>query len=412
MPFLAFLRANAPFLTAGFLLSFLSTFGQTSFIAIFAGEIRTKFGLSHGDWGTIYAAGTLASAFVMLWAGVLTDRFRVRAIGAVVVIALAVACLAMAANPWVAALPVVIFALRFLGQGMASHISGVAMARWFVASRGRALAIAGLGFAAGEVVLPLSFVALKTVVDWRWLWVTGAAVLCLMLPVLVRLLRLERTPQSMAEESQAHGLGGRMWTRRQALRTPLFWMVCPVILCGPTFGTAFFFQQVHMAEVKGWSHLALVAIFPVYTMATVAAMLGSGWAVDRFGALRLMAFYPLPLCLFFLVMPLVDNLGAAAAVLVLFGMSSGSQATIPVAFWAEAYGTRHLGAVRATSGAVMVVGSAVGPILTGRLIDQGISFPDQMPGIAAWTAGAILLAAIGIARARSAAAAQIDVIRP
>ncbi|MFN4157107.1 MAG: MFS transporter [Gemmobacter sp.] len=411
MPFLAFLRANAPFLLAGFLLSFLSTFGQTTFISIFAGEFRAEFALSHGDWGTIYAAGTLASAFAMLWAGVLTDRFRVRVIGAAVLVALAGACLGMAVNPFVALLPVMIFALRLLGQGMASHTSGVAMARWFVASRGRALSIAALGYAVGEVVLPLSFVALKGVVHWRWLWVLGAVILLAALPLLARLLRLERTPQSMAAENPALGLQGRMWTRGQALRHPLFWLVCPVILCGPTFGTSFFFQQVHLAEVKGWPHLGLVAIFPIYTAAAVAAMLVSGWAVDRFGAMRLMAFYPVPLALFFLAFPLAESLSAAAAVILLLGVSSGSQATIPAAFWAEAYGTAHLGAIRATSGAVMVLGSAVGPVLTGRLIDAGVDFPAQMVGIAAYAALSVLVAWMAIWRARSAAA-QIDVIGP
>lgn len=412
MPFFAFLRANAPFLLAGFLLSFLSSFGQTTFISIFAGEIRADYGLSHGDWGTIYALGTLASAAVMLWAGVLTDRFRVRALGAATLIALALVCLTMAVNPWVWALPVVIFGLRLLGQGMASHISGVAMARWFVASRGRALSIAALGFGAGEVLLPLSFVALKEIVDWRWLWVLAAGILLAALPILARLLRLERTPQSMAAENAAMGMGGRMWTRAQALKHPLFWLVCPLILCGPTFGTAFYFQQVHLAEVKGWPHLGLVAIFPIYTVAAVTAMLVSGWAVDRFGAMRLMAFYPVPLALFFLVFPLVDTLPAAAAVIVLFGISSGSQATIPVAFWAEAYGTAHLGAIRATAGAAMVLGSAVGPVLTGRLIDAGFAFPSQMPGIATYVAVAVLMAAVAITRARSAATPQIDVIGP
>ncbi|NCO17161.1 MAG: MFS transporter, partial [Alphaproteobacteria bacterium] len=133
MPFFQFLRANAPFLLAGFLLALLSSFGQTFFISLFGGEIRAEFGLSNGEWGATYGIATTVSAAVMLWAGGLTDRFRVRSLGTVVLIGLALACLAMAANPWPVALVGVIFALRLLGQGMTSHISGVAMARWFVA---------------------------------------------------------------------------------------------------------------------------------------------------------------------------------------------------------------------------------------------------------------------------------------
>ena len=408
MGFFAFLRANAPFLFAGFLLSFLSSFGQTFFISIFAGEIRAAFGLSNGGWGTVYALGTLASAAVMLWAGALTDHFRVRSLGAAVLIALALSCLAMAVNPVVWLLPVVIFALRFLGQGMTSHISGVAMARWFAASRGRALAIAALGFSAGEMSLPLTFVGLKSVVDWRWLWVIAAGIVVLALPLLSRLLRLERTPQSMAAEDPSYGMGGRHWTRGEVLRSPLFWMIIPALIAPACVNTAFFFQQVHLAEVKGWSHAGLVALFPIYTAASVCAMLASGWAVDRFGTARLMALYQLPLAAFYLLFSGVSSLTLAAPVMILLGLTSGSQATVPVAFWAEFYGTRHIGKIKATAGALMVLGSAIGPVVTGDLIDAGIPFPSQMVGISIYVLLASGLVWIGVRRALADPALQLQ----
>ena len=412
MPFIAFLRANVPFLAAGFMLALLSTFGQTVFISIFAGEIRDLFGLSHGAWGAYYALGTLASAFVMLWAGTLTDLFRVRLLGAVVMIGLSLACLGMALNPVVILLPVVIFLLRFFGQGMMSHISGVAMARWFVASRGRALAIAALGFSMGEVVMPLSFVALKSHFDWHWLWILAAAILILALPALSALLRLERTPQSMAEENQSLGMDGRHWSRAQALRHPLFWLLVPALICGPTFTTAFFFQQVHLAGVKGWEHLSLVALFPIYTVAGVVAMLVTGWAVDRFGTARMMPFYPVAGGMFFLAFSQVDSLVLAAPIMILMGLSSGAQATVPVAFWAEFYGTRHIGSIRAVAGSIMVLGSAVGPIVTGWLIDQGVDFPAQMIGISIYIFIACAIAALGVGPAsrRLTPTPKVDVI--
>ncbi len=105
-----FLLDNAPFLAVGALLTLLSSFGQTFFISIFAGEIRATFGLSHGQWGGLYMLGTSASAVVMIWAGSLTDHFRVRTLGPVILLGLACACVAMAVNPYAALLPVVIFA--------------------------------------------------------------------------------------------------------------------------------------------------------------------------------------------------------------------------------------------------------------------------------------------------------------
>lgn len=398
MPFLSFLRANAPFLFAGFLLSFLSGFGQTYFISVFAAEIRALNGLGHGEWGALYAACTMASAFVMLWSGALTDRFRVRHLGSAVLALLALACLLMATGPTGWLLPLGIFALRLFGQGMVVQTAGVAMARWFVASRGRALAVAALGFSVGEVVMPLGFVWLKSLLHWQSLWLVAALIIAASLPVIWRLLRLERTPQSIAAENDAPGMGNRHWTRGQMLRHPLFWCVLPTLIGPPCFITAFFFQQVHLAEVKGWSHLGLVATFPAYTAASVTAMFAGGWALDRWGTARLMPVYVLPLGLFFMLFPMIDSLSLAAPAMLIMGLTSGAQTTIPMAFWAEFYGTRHLGAIRATVASAMVLATAIGPALSGLLIDRGHSLPDQMPAYAGWF---VLAAALLFWRIRS-----------
>ena len=84
MNFVDFLKTNAKWLGAGILLTFLSSFGQTFFISIFGGHIREEFSLSHATWGGIYSLGTIASAFVMIWAGVLTDIVRTPFLGVIV----------------------------------------------------------------------------------------------------------------------------------------------------------------------------------------------------------------------------------------------------------------------------------------------------------------------------------------
>lgn len=380
----AFLRANAAFLLTGALLTLTSSFGQTFFISVFAGQIMESFSLTDGEWGLIYSAGTTASAVVMVWSGVLTDRFRVRTLGALVLVGLAAACLFMAFNPFAALLPLSIFLLRFTGQGMTSHIAVVAMARWFVASRGKALAIASGGFALGEALLPMIFVWAMTLTDWRNLWIVAALFILSMVPLMQRLLRQERTPQSLAEGDVATGMGGRHWTRGQMLRHPLFWFVLPSVLGPSAFITALFFQQVHLSEVKGWSHVSLVALFPLYTIIATLFMLVTGWALDRFGTARLMPFYQLPLALGFLVMSQAGGLWAAALGFGLLAISVGANGTLPSAFWAEFYGTRHLGGIKSIATAAMVLGSAIGPAISGLLIDRGISFPDQMGAISLW----------------------------
>jgi len=396
-----FLRENAPFLSAGALLTLMSSFGQTFFISVFAGEIRTEFGLSHGGWGAIYALGTFASAAVMVWAGALTDRFRVRALALWVCGLLALACVTMATAGGPVALVLAVFLLRFAGQGMSTHIAIVAMARWFVAMRGRALAVASLGVAAGEAFLPMLAVALMALVDWRLLWVCAAVLAVAAAPVLFRLLKLERTPQSIAAETGSLGLGARHWARRDLFGHPLFWLVVPSLLAPSAFSTAFFFHQVHFADLKGWSHATIVAMFPLFTGTAVAMLVLSGWLIDRLGAFRLMPFVLLPMGAGFVVMSGAESIWLTGLAMMLMGAAQGANSTVPAAFWAEAYGTRHLGAIKSLATAIMVFGTGVGPVLTGALIDAGLPFVDQMVWIAAYFFLCSALVWLGVSRARA-----------
>jgi MFS family permease len=403
-PSLTFLRDNAPFLATGVLLSFLSSFGQTFFISVFGGEIREQFGLTNGNWGLIYMIGTALSALVMVFAGGLADRFRVRVLGPAVVALLALSCLAMAFNTWVAALPLVIFALRFTGQGMTSHVATVAMVRWFSAARGRALAVATMGFMAAEALMPISFVWLKQYFDWHHLWIAAALFCIAAIPLLYRLLRLERTPQSVAASSATLGMNNRHWTRAEALRHPLFWALTPAMMFFPAFGTAFWFHQAHFAALKGWDHLALVAVFPLGTVAFGLFTIVYGWAIDRFGAARLLPIYLSPLILAFCLHGYAPHIQWTAIGVVLMGMAGGGQATIPNAVWAEFYGTEHIGSIKSAVAAVMVLGSAIGPGLSGWLIDRGIGFETQLYGFAASFVFAILVMVLPLRRARAALA--------
>lgn len=399
MPLLAFLRDNARWLSAGVLLTFLSSFGQTFFISIFAGEIREGFGLSHGQWGGIYSAGTTASAMLMVWAGGLTDIFRVRVIGAVILVLLAISCLAMALNPVWWLLPFVIFALRFTGQGMSNHIAVVAMARWFIAARGKALSVAKLGFSLGEAVMPLLFVSLLLVMDWHLLWWVAALMALAGCPVLILLLGKERTPQSHAQSDQSLGMEARHWTRNQTFRHWLFWFMFPALLGPSAFNTTFFFLQVHIAEVKAISHVELVAMFPFFTVVAIVAMVTSGWALDRLGTARLIPFMQLPMVAAFIIFAVAQGTWGMLAGFFFLGMNTGFNNTLPPAFWAEFYGTRYIGSIKAMAAAVMVLGSAMGPGISGVALDLGMGIEVQFLWIALFFVGATVLMFIGIRRA-------------
>lgn len=396
-----FFKQNFRWLLPGVLLTLLSSFGQTFFISLFAGEIRSEFGLSHGDWGGIYLIGTSVSAVVMIWAGVLTDHFRVRVLGALSLAFLAASCIWMAEIRAAWALPFLIFALRFTGQGMLSHIAIVAMARWFVATRGKALSVSALGFSLGQAFIPLVIVSVMSSDNWRNFWWFSAVFACAGIPVLWALLAQERTPRMMSEGKEAAGMQDKHWTRTQTLRHPLFWFMVPAILGPPAFNTAFFFHQVHFAASKGWTHFDLVALFPFFTITSIVAMLISGWALDRLGTAPLLPLSQAPMVAAFIIFYGANSPLQALLGMLLMGISAGALATLFPAFWAEFYGTRHIGSIKAVVAAVMVFGSAIGPAITGVLIDFGIELTQQYLGVAVFFCFTTASMVFGISRENS-----------
>jgi len=382
---LGFLRLNARWLATGMLLTFASAPGQTWFIALFAGELRAAYGLTVGGWGLIYTAATLAAAVLLLARGGLADTVRLSRLGPGVALLFAAAALAVAAGGPVWTLLAGVFLLRFCGQGMFSHIAMTAMGRWFVATRGRAVAIAGLGYAAAESLLPVPLVLLIAAVGWQGAWAAAAAVLALVVaPLLLWLMASDRVPAGGISGQSSTGLGDRHWSRRDVLGHWLFPAILPVMLTTPFLGTVIFFHQVHIAETKGWALATMAQGYPLFAATTVAATLVAGTAADRFGPGGLMPLLSLPLAVALVVLSLAGSAAGWLVALVLYGLTQGIANGLWGVFLPWVYGTRHLGAVRALASAIMVVSTAVGPALSGMLIDAGLAFTAQAMVFAAW----------------------------
>ncbi|MCH8951987.1 MAG: MFS transporter [Proteobacteria bacterium] len=384
-----FYRDNARWLMAGLLLAFCSSFGQTFFISLFAGQIKAVYGLSDGGWGGIYTAATLISAALLIQAGGLADTVALGRLTLMVLGLYAVVAAGMAFNTSVLVLVALIAGLRFCGQGMTGHIAMTAMGRWFQAHRGRAVAVAGLGYSLGEAVLPSVVVALVVWIGWRATWGGVALVLAIgFAPLLMWLLSESRQPRGVAAAEAGAGLGGRHWRRREVLSHWLFWALMPGILAPNFIGTAVFFHQVHVSEVKGWELAQVVLGYPAYAALTVASSLACGWLVDRAGAVGLLPFYLLPMALgITLIAPggiLGESVGSWYLMMALIGLTQGGSVTLLGALWPELYGTRNLGAIKALATSAMVFATALGPGVTGLLIDAGIAFPDQTWGFALW----------------------------
>ena len=361
----------------GFIAAFTSSFGQTYFIGVFGPEIQAEFGLSYTDWGAIYLLGTLLSAVLLPFSGKLIDHLPLRRFSLYVCgLLLLASSSTFVVTGWLT-LVLSIFLLRHAGQGLMSHIAITTVARYFKAGRGRAIAIASLGYSAGEAMLPFLAVLAIAIFGWRWTYGGVALFLGLVIvPVFLRLLKApERRPSGDATDSHklnSHQPGAqRSWTRAEVLADRRIYLLLPALLAPPIVSTAMFFHHLTLADAKGWGHAWITGSYAIYAAVTVVTTLITGPLIDRIGAIRIVPFMLIPMILAMVAVAVFSNPLVVWLYMVLMGINIGMVHTSVSAMWPELYGVQHLGAIRSLTTAIGVFGTALGPVTMGGLIDMG-----------------------------------------
>jgi MFS family permease len=389
---LRLIRSEWQLLLFGFLMTFWSSPGQTFLISLFSGEIRAELDLSDGEFAGIYSLATLASAILVIWSGALVDRIDLKKLSLWVVFGLAAGCGLMSISDSVLTLLLSLFVLRQLGQGLMFIISSTAMVRYIDAHKGKASALASIGYAVSEAVMPGLLVALLLWVGWRQSWQVAAVLLIIfMVPAILYLLRDHRQRHSdylirLNDDSKdsTRTYRRRQWTRAEVLRDRYFYLFAPGLMSQPLMFTGFIFHQVHLVESKGWSLIGWAALFSLYAMVSVATKLVCGPLIDRFGAIRMIPLVALPMGLGLVILALADSLAWGGVFLVLTGITVGFQSTTVAPFWSEMYGNQHLGAIKSLGAAAMVFCTALSPIVIGWQIDLGVSMETLALAAAAY----------------------------
>lgn len=400
-----FIRANGRWVGGGFLLTLFSFFGQTYFVGLTGNDIQAHFGLSAGQFGGLYMAATLMSALTLPWLGRTLDLMPGWKVARFTIPGLAVACVLVALAPNLVVLVLSLYLLRLFGQGMMTEIAYTETGRWFIASRGRAMALVVLGLQAGAALIPMAVVFLDQKGGWRLPWIAGAAILTLVgFPAILKLLSVEREPQP----ADHHGKTIRRapdWTRREVLRDPILYLILAGILAPPFIGTTIFFYQGYLIHLRGYDPLVFAAAFPVMSVTTVVFGLWCGHLVDRLGALRLLPFLLIPVTVASLAIALITPVWGIYLFMFLAGVGNGFAQTLLGALWPEVYGLANLGGIRAIVVSAMVLSTALGPSICGLFMDMGTPLPTQMLWMAGWCVIASfgLLVAARVARLREAA---------
>lgn len=394
-------------LSYGLSFAFFSSFGQTFLISLFVPFFLADFSLSGTGFGAFYSAATLGSALLLPWAGAWLDRVRLTRFSAAVVGLMALSALLLAVSWNLVVFFPALLGVRLAGQGLSSHTALTAMARYSGRDRGKALSIAGLGFPMGEAVLPLLLAGSISLVGWRQSWaLVGGLAAVLFGPWMVWLLHrsgLELDPRKV-READAHGDAGegtdggpeaRSWARSEVLRDPRFWLVLPAVLLPAFWATGLFLYQTRIAELKGWSLALMASSFVAFAMTRIVFSLVTGAVLDRLSARQVFPFCLVPLGAGLALLTLYDPSWVAFGFMSCLGATMGMAATLQTALWAELYGIRHLGAIKAMMTSLVVLSTAASPILAGFVLDGRGGLEVLLAGAILSVAVATLLALVG-----------------
>lgn len=371
-----FLKSNFQYLLFGFLMTFCSSFGQTFFLGIFNPFIREDLNLSHSEFGGIYSAATLVSSLTIIWLGKKIDDFKLRNFAIFVCISLFFAAVFMSQLSSLVHLLLAIFFLRLFGQGLMSHTSSTAMARYFDKNRGKALGVAWLGLSFGEGILPGLVIFLLNYLVWKKIWITIAVFLIVfVLPLIVFLLK-NFEDNSVEQEQSKKSENIKNWTRQEVLKDLRFYFLLPAVLCPAFLITGIFINQIYLFENLNWGINFIAPSFTAYAIFSVISLQLSGFLIDKFSALKILPFYLIPMILGLLFSLLFKFALSPVIFFILMAITNGTSNVLLTSTWSEMYGTKHLGAIRSITVSLMVFSTSLSPFLFGYLIDFGFDAKD------------------------------------
>lgn len=370
--FYYFFKGNFRQVSFGWLLTFLSSFGQTFLISLYVPEIVRAFEISEGTFGAIYAGCTLAASFIMLTVGHTVDHKPVKTVTAFTIISLALANIILGFSYHIVFLFIALIGMRLAGQGLLSHISMTIISKYYDENRGKALSISSLGYSVGEAVFPVAIAALIAWFDWRIAAISSGVALLLYL-IRLKFTDLDHFDRQLSEDGKPSTIS-LMKDYKGIVFDNKFGVMIPASFILGFSITAIFFYQYVFVEDQGWSVQLYATFFTVYAVTRFLFSLFGGLWVDRFTAKTMFRYYLIPITLGLLPFAFMDSIIGALIFLVLAGITMGVSGTVKTSLIAEIYGTEKMGAIRSVFTMFMVISTALGPLIVGLLIDAGISF--------------------------------------
>ena len=357
----------------GFAIIFFASYGQTFFISIFNAEIRDFYQLSDGQFGLVYALGTVSSSLILVGFAKLIDHIDLRIYSFIISLGLAIACLGVyILYNSVVFLFFIIFALRFFGQGAMSHAGETTMARYFGKNRGKAISVGTFGGMIGVMILPLIVVYFTKIIGWQHVWLAASlSILIFFLPLLFLSLQDQNIRHSNFTESIKDNEESKRWKTREVVVDKKFYVYLPLSIAASFISTGLTFHQIFIINQKGWTMDMLGSSYVLLGIFSIIGLIFGGPIIDKYNTKKIILFALLPLFLGVLTLIFFDSYFSMLVYMSLLGLNLGITAPFIGSLWAELYGLESLGSVKALLHACSVFASALSPVIFGYIIDAG-----------------------------------------
>ena len=356
-------------------------------LGLFLEPMTTEFGWSRASYSLPLTIGTILGGFGGAITGPAFDKYGPRWIMTVAAVVVGTSFLLMGAVQGYWQYFVLQIIIRSVTAAAFFMVVGVVLPKWFVAKRGRATALSGLGGRIGQFVTPLFVAALVVGMGWRSAWI-GLGVLIWVIAIPPVVLFLRGRPEEMgllpdgvtAEEAAAEearvvkGDSVRRievsFTLREALRTRSFYLMTlgqatlALVISGLHFHWFAYMTSQGLSDAVGVGSIA------VASLASIPSSLVAGYLTERIHVRHLLTVTSLGFGLSVLILLYTSTPLMAYVFGVTLGVFQGIMFTVTLVIYADYFGREHLGSIRGLVSPIQQITNASGPLVAAIAFDR------------------------------------------
>lgn len=349
--------------------------GQSFAVSAFTPSLRESLAISDSLLSLAYMLGTFLAAIPLSLVGPAADRYGLKRITLLAVVALVGTCYFASQAIGFFTILAAFFLLRFLGQGSLTLLSSNAIAMWFRTRIGRVSAVMSIGTALGFAWIPQWISDSIDLIGWRQTYqAIGIVIAVTVLPLVVLLFQnqpedIDQSVDGIADlNSEGESTADLMLDSldfKQAVRTLTFYILAITNVVWAMAGTGLVFYLFVICEDRGFDRNMGADLFKTFGISMMLTQLSGSVLADFLPLNRLLGIGTVMLSIGLGLICLGQSTTAFQCFAALFGGGQGLLIAVGGVVWVRYYGRAHLGSIRGAMWCCTVAGSGCGPLLMG-----------------------------------------------